>query len=448
MAARAEHARNPTLVLPHALVRAILSRLPADERARVACVCVSWRTAVADPQLWARLDLTAESGVTCRVDSDALRAAAARARGGLVALNVKPNYTIWAALLNVAAANAASLREVRVCSPSDGALAGLNELLALVAAAPALQVLDADVYGDAAAARRLLRHEPPFEPVRLRRLIIYVDTEALEYAACAAELVTHSSLTELSVINEGLGEPFTLGQMDALVDATLALRLTALEVITAGLARGAPALARLLSSAALTELHLTDLDADPADLPLDAPAAALLSAALRANSTLRSLRLCGLGLWDDAAVATAVLGALTGHASVRSLVFMHNGPHDLEAAPAIGAALGALVAADAPALTELEISDCRLHDAGLGPLVDALPRNTHLRSLNITSNGITEAFAAERLLPAVRANTSLRQLGAIDGRFDEDSAKEEAVQLVAAREAARTTSEAAVAGSA
>jgi hypothetical protein len=42
----------------------------------------------------------------------------------------------------------------------------------------------------------------------------------------------------------------------------------------------------------------------------------------------------------------------------------------------------------------------------------ALPLNTHLRSLNLDRIRCTNDFARARLLPAVRANTSLRHLSA------------------------------------
>ncbi len=49
----------------------------------------------------------------------------------------------------------------------------------------------------------------------------------------------------------------------------------------------------------------------------------------------------------------------------------------------------------------------------VGGLLDTLSiqANSHLRWLNCSGNGdITDAFAATVLLPALRANTSLRQL--------------------------------------
>ncbi len=112
---------------------------------------------------------------------------------------------------------------------------------------------------------------------------------------------------------------------------------------------------------------------------------------------------------------------------------LYDRPENQEAAAAAGAALGALLAADAPALTELDVSECRLGDAALGPLCDALPRNTHLRSLNLYGNDISEAFAAEQLLPAVRANASLRMLRT--PRAPVPSSLDDAQRLVAERAA-------------
>ena len=91
------------------------------------------------------------------------------------------------------------------------------------------------------------------------------------------------------------------------------------------------------------------------------------------------------------------------------------------------AALAALLAADAPALTELLLEDCRLGEAGLGLLCDALPRNSHLRLLDIRYNGVPAAFFRDRLLPAVRANTGLRKL-LVRGIYADDTDEEEAAQ--------------------
>ena len=130
-----------------------------------------------------------------------------------------------------------------------------------------------------------------------------------------------------------------------------------------------------------------------------------MAAALRANATLTSLQFTDTQLWGDA--AEVVLGALVGHRSLSELVVSFE--HATEPAT-MGTALGALVSADAPALKTLMFHGNDLGDDGLAPIVDALPRNSHLLELSLRGNGMSEAFAAEQLLPAVRANTGLRTL--------------------------------------
>jgi hypothetical protein len=132
--------------------------------------------------------------------------------------------------------------------------------------------------------------------------------------------------------------------------------------------------------------------------------------------------------------ALTLLGALVGHLSLRSLTLTGDSPYD-DDAPALGAALAALVAADAPALQELRIRWNALGDVGLAPLVAALPRNRHLRVLDVAGNNMSERFARERLLPAVRANTGLQQLCCVDGNLEEPQpAAAEVEELVKRRQ--------------
>jgi hypothetical protein len=201
-------------------------------------------------------------------------------------------------------------------------------------------------------------------------------------------------------------------------------------------------LARLLGGDALRELHLFG---DGEQL-LDAPAATLLANALRENSTLACLALDNVNFWSNPTAAELLLHAAAAYPSLRKLELDCNRVDDACRARA-GRALGTLVAANAPSLEELNIDACVLRDAGLGPLVDALASNTHLLTLRCVRTGISEQFARERLLPAARANTSLRALVLIDDGVDgldddeyepeEDIAVLEEIQdVVAARAAA------------
>jgi hypothetical protein len=133
----------------------------------------------------------------------------------------------------------------------------------------------------------------------------------------------------------------------------------------------------------------------------------LVGNALRANTTLTSLTLVHTRLWQEPAAGVALLNALTAHPSLCKLELEFNtvreAQQDVGAAQQhAGAAFGALVAANAPTLRELNICGSGLDDAGLGPLVDALPHNTHLQMLRCGGHGASAAFVYERLLPALR----------------------------------------------
>jgi hypothetical protein len=436
VAAVAERASIALPILPRALVLDIFARLPVDERARCMLVCRGWHTTLTDVSLWARLDLSRSSGVRAAVPDDVLRGASGLARGALTALDVSGFLRVThEALLAVVAANAGALTELRVCNGASHELP-YDTTEVLLRAAPRLRVLHADVSCTAGAqARALLRNEPPFGPLRVSRLAV-ADWPAGTHAEHAAAVTVFGS--DLSAHAGGLSSlcliraPFHVpAALNAFMDALLMRRVRSLiscSLISCRLSpASAPELVRLLSSDALTELQLHN---EGAQL-LNAPAAALLGEALRANSTLTSLTIASAVLWADLPAATALLAALMAHRSLRSLQF-HNAPPDAENALAAGAALGALVAANAPALTALDVTGIN-SDVAARPLLRALLRNTHLRDLNFTGYDLSDAFAREVLLPAVRANTSLRAL-CVSGLGG--AAFCEARALVAARAAA------------
>ncbi len=221
--------------------------------------------------------------------------------------------------------------------------------------------------------------------------------------------------------------------MEAVIAAALCARLSSLTLCYCRLSfESAPALARLLDDSgggALTELVIRGEH----NQLLDAPGSALLCVALRRNTTLTSLTLRGVRLWSHPGAAAALLRALTGHASLRRLDI---GWNDAEgSACVVGAALGALLAANAPALTHLDAADASLDDVALAPLCAALRTNSHLRSLRVDGAALSDAFAADVLLPAVRANGSLRALD-VAQRSRASAPACDAVALVARRAAA------------
>jgi hypothetical protein len=442
MAAAAAQQQSSALApLPLALAQRIFVSLPVDCRARAACVCPAWRNALAEPALWTRLDLSDESGISDALNADALlRGAAGRARGQLCQLNVSRldiDFTP-AVLLAVLAASAGSLRELRVCDASvRGEVAETHNasLAAILAAAPQLQVLHADiVISTWEDAPGLLRAEAPWAPVRLGRKL-QVEFEHMgvrgglgrvaPFAAALADAARQPTLSDIRIVLADTRRPEVL---DALVDGALSRRLRTLDFDCCTPPAPAP-LARLLVGGALSELTLSD---NLADAPLfDAAGAALVAEALRNTMTLTSLHLLFTHLCGDMEAAGVLLAALVGHPSLRELEFAED--HRFAYPAALGAALAALVAADAPALQELDISCNVLGDDGLAPLVAALPRNRHLRVLNIADNGMSDEFARSQLLPAVRANTGLHQLSCSSDAEEAEHAAEEAMELVRRR---------------
>jgi Ran GTPase-activating protein (RanGAP) involved in mRNA processing and transport len=316
-------------------------------------------------------------------------------------------------------------------------------LEALLSAAPRLRVCEADVrFSDATEARRALRNDGVFGPLRVHATTLVLDrADAAMLVPLFADVAAHASLTDLVLFTAHFDVPEVL---DSFVDAALSLPLLrTVQLSDCFLSPvSAPALARLLGSSTLPELVIYHYG----HALLDAPAAALLSGALRANSTLTSLMLHGAHLWSNHAAATALLGALTGHVSVRRLRIFNDGmERSLENLQCAGMLLGALVAADAPALAALDVHGNALSDDGLRPLFEALPGNTHLRTLNCSYNDMSDAFAAAVLLPAVRANTSLRTLNTHVGVPQSDAVREAHSLVMAPRRGANLDREAAAA---
>jgi hypothetical protein len=361
-----------------------------------------------------------------------LRGAAARSGNQLVSLNVSLDDISDVQLLAAVAANGGTLRELCVGLSWHELMVTAHMAEAFLRAAPQLRVLHAGVLCmDVATARRVLLGAPPFGPLRLTQLGLVMEGAAPDELLALAPAELHA----LYVADAPLDAPAAL---DAFVDAVHAHGITSLGLANCGLSpASAPALARLLAGG-LQELEVYAYG----QTLLDAPATGLLANALRASSTLTSLLFDDTGVWDDTALAAVLLAALTAHPTLRELLLRGN-PCQWAARAAAGRALGALVAANAPALEILDVTACDLRDAGLRALVDALPGNTHLRSLNCRHTGMSVAFARERLLPAVRANSSLRSLAFKDEEDEEAEGAEPALAvlrevhaLVAARDAA------------
>ena len=140
--------------LPPALALRVFALLPADARARAACVRRGWRDALATSSAWLHLDLSESSGVAVKVNCAVFEAAAACAGGQLVTLDVSGarGAICDKALVAVVKQNAVALRELRAIKFHEGGNPMLlpQDVLrcaaltrALLAAAPHLRVLEA-----------------------------------------------------------------------------------------------------------------------------------------------------------------------------------------------------------------------------------------------------------------------------------------------------------------
>jgi hypothetical protein len=226
----------------------------------------------------------------------------------------------------------------------------------------------------------------------------------------------HASLTQLRLL-AGPSEHLP-AVVDALANsAAVAGRLTYLQIFDASLSpAAAPALARLVAGGALASLYIVY-----GNVVDDSPGAQLLCDALRGSRTLTTLGLLFSLSWHHPTTAAAtlhLLAAVTAHPTLHTLD-LHTATVPAQFAAAAGGALGALISANAPALTALDVSGWRLGNEGMRPLAAALSANTHLRSLDVRSNAVSAAFIEQQLRPAVEAHPLLRTPNATTFLFDD-----------------------------
>jgi hypothetical protein len=242
-----------------------------------------------------------------------------------------------------------------------------------------------------------------------------------------AQVAQCAPLRELTLSGVPLGVD---GALDALVDAACARQLEVLEFTDCGpwpesAATRSGTLVRLLDGCAASLLSLRlDLYGEQSF-----DRAVLFADALR-RSRLRDLRLgfAGLSGDDEEGFGVHILRALTGHPTLAGLELLDSeycDYVDTRRAPAIGAALGALVRANSATLTYLNMDYIGLSADDLMPLCEALPHNTHLQHLNLSYN-VRADFTYEHVLPNLRRNSSLRHLriAVTYGTKDGDAARE------------------------
>jgi hypothetical protein len=415
--------------LPPALALDVLSRAPADARARAACACRGWRALLASggARPWARLDLSPGSGVSVRVTDAVLLGAAAR--GCLTSLDVSGCTTIThAALRAVLMANGGTLTELRL--GRYGPLAPTYiAACQLLAAAPRLHTLHADALSCAPRrAAALLTGAPPFAPLALAQLVVsfvHRNDDIARVQPLVDGIAAHEALTSLELHSAPL---YDTSAMHAVAAVVIARRLRSLTLHGCWLSPASgPDLTRLVCQSALTTLHVYN---DGAPL-LDALPTELMGVHLSA-SAITSLSLRAVALFEDAPSACRMLAHLKKHRALRALCVADNAV-PVRAARDVGRALGSLLltpcgratataaddadAADADAalcgLTELDVSGCALGDTGMHHLLAGLARGdgggggsgatTRLRALHCGGNELSDAYKRERFYDALYA---------------------------------------------
>ena len=250
---------------------------------------------------------------------------------------------------------------------------------------------------------------------------------------------THTSLSDL-VLNRA---PLDEDSLASVLILVVRKRLAALSLMHCGLGEESiQPLAQLLTAkdCALRKLFLVG---EPTPLPmLVGPHLPTLCAAL-SSCRLTELGLLQIGTFTP---GFALLRALIGHPTLATLDISYSPGWIFEPGTAdpmptktvrarrkeLAGLLVELVTSETSPLTTLGCAACCLYDDGATPLFEALARpDARLRALNAGMNVLGQRCFQRRILPALRANASLRELEVEEeGEFPE---LKQAKELVAAR---------------
>ena len=411
----------------------IFGLLTCEERARASLVSRGWREVLADPCLWATLDLRAVT-IPHRL-ATVLAGAIARAprcvRTLLLpdTLEPEPPYYYWrpsrfvfANVLDAVVANPdlMHLRCQLLCF-------SLNKVERMVAAAPCLTSLDHTTDIDTASLEharvlQLLRGEAPFSCVR----VLSLDADSGGYndhwhrfGGLSAWLPLWAAQTDLRELSIGYAE-LDVTTFGGIVQLAVSHQFHAIEFFGCRFVGGRcirPLIQLLSDDHELRSLSFCSEGSgilESAEEEDDEPAvhAALLDALAVSSLRVVSLEQCGIEYCGP-----NIIQVFVGHPFLEELSLMADIRSDNDDADSddsseqfsFATAIGELIVFDSPALRKLKLT-CWMRDAEALPLFAALPHNTHLLALEIAESYMTAAFLREVVFPAVRANTSLRVL--------------------------------------
>ena len=385
--------------LPWDFVALVLMRLPVDARLRAREVSRGWRALLNQPRFWLVLDFSRGSGVVARLTRALLFAAGERARGHLHTLDLTGDEDLGAEdLKQFVAAHGQSLRSV---TASEG-LKLKAKLVTRLCRSALLCTLRCYVGCSAAGALPLLRCEDPCALLHVFKLSVVNFDNHQAVLDLAAALPSHSGKIKILDVNDA---PLENGVVaGALLRGIAEARVSNVTFLNCHLTPASlPGLTRLLQDGCLETLSITNRET----LFEAGPDLTAFCHALR-SSTLQVLILNWCRLWRDRAAAGELLTSLGGHQTLRELTLCYN-PHARRAA---GEQLASLITHNS-ALQKLDLSENSLGEACLAPIFEALPRSSTLKELLYSishTKTISREFARNVILPAVRANTSLRTI--------------------------------------
>ena len=424
---------SPVSRLPQTLLSAVFALLRLDERLRCAEVCRAWRTAARDRSLWMRLDLSRAGGnfpispLKCWPAEVKPRLAAALrcADGALQSLDLRGLDTqYWLEDFGQLLGGSASTLTELFAGTHVGYYYRLPmaDVRSALRAAPALRVLHAAVETRASDLAELLRADGELAPVRISSAAVDsaltdFEAEAVAARACADAMAASTSLTQLQ-LREGWDKLATAGALEALIDGMRACSPLRHLSFTCFAPRPPvlPALTRLLNGNTLISLHLDWLDYNSHPGVADAADVAQFATALHGCTTLQRLDMRRAPRFDIPAFAT-MLTALAGHTSLQEMTCRWFGDYDEDFPEPAVAAIGDIISANAPALRCFALDIFGNFGGGddapdaFRHIFQALSVNTALSTFVCSHDGIllSDAFVRSAMLPALRANISLRE---------------------------------------
>ena len=424
--AELQHPLVPLVLLEGDFAKAflgrILSSLPLDERLRAREVRRGWRGFLEDASFWTCVDLSKSCSVNPRFLAGEdrtltlLRAACARAKDNLLSVDLShvgtdddpmnPFVLQW--LDSASAADKASLRDL--VAPHMRLI--VDHVTALCRALPLCRV-HCFVYCNAVEALPLLRCEPPFALLSIHELFVLGDVDGDQAVLdLASALSVYQGMEKLTLSYVPLT---TRAVVDALVDAAISAGIKDAHFEYCGLTQTAlPALMRLIQSPGFERLEVWN---DGRTL-FEGPAIPALCEALRKCKSLRKLELAEINLWADTAAATQLISALEELPALQKVTLTWNRTHGRpDVQRAAGECLARLIARST-SLQVLCASYSQLGETGMTSIFEALSGDSGLAELHLSDEQISVEFARDVVLPAVRANTSLRKLeglSSVDG---------------------------------